>query len=235
MFSLRLGLAYVRMYYKTSVYKRKLGQNPERDIKVTVEIANQIFKDTGVSVHAIGTENIPSENGVLYVSNHQSSYDVYAFFVLLQRQLSFIAKEELRKYFNIGYYIEALGGILIDRDDIKGQVKSIRELTKRLNEGYNVAVYPEGTRRVDGQLGEFKSGSFKMAIKSKCDIVPITFYENYNALSSKKIKVKVSPPISYDIYKDMNTSELSEYVKNIIQTNLDEGFDVNDAKIIKVN
>lgn len=235
MFSLRLGFAYVRMYISTSLYKKKLGQDLQRDIKVTVNIANQIFKDTGVSVYEIGLDNIPDEQGVLYVSNHQSSYDVYAFFVLLQRQLSFIAKEEFRKYFNIGYYIEALGGILIDRNDVKSQVRSIRELTKRLSDGYNVAVYPEGTRRVDGQLGEFKSGTFKMALKSQCKIVPITFYENYNALETKKIKVKVSKAITYDEYKDMSTSELSEYVKSIIQNNLDEGFDIENAKIVKVN
>ncbi len=233
MFSLRLGLAYVRMYYSTSVYKKKLGQDYERDVATTVRIAAQIFKDTGVKVHAINTEYLPSENGVMYVANHQSSYDIYAFFVLIQKQLAFIAKEEFRKYFNIGYYIEALGGILIDREDVKSQVKSIRELTNRLKDGYNVGVYPEGTRHTDGSLGEFKSGTFKMALKSQCKIVPITFFENYNAIANKKIQVKVNAPIEYAQYKDMTTSELSEYVKAIIQKNLDEGFDESNAKIVE--
>ncbi|MFV0498886.1 MAG: lysophospholipid acyltransferase family protein [Bacilli bacterium] len=234
MFSLRLGLAYVRMYLTTSLYKRKLGKDKQRDIKKTIAIANQIFKDTHVETYVIDANNIPNENGIMYVANHQSSYDIYAFFVILQRQLAFIAKEEFRKYFNIGYYIEALGGILIDRSDVKSQIKSVRELTKRLENGTNVCVYPEGTRRTDGSIGEFKSGTFKMAIKSKCKIVPITFFENYNALKTKKIKAKVNKVINYEEYKDMSTSELSDYVKNIIQNDLNKGFDLNNAKIIKV-
>ncbi|MFV0425010.1 MAG: lysophospholipid acyltransferase family protein [Bacilli bacterium] len=235
MVSLRLGLAYVRMYYSTSKYKKKLGENLENDVVVTTKIAYQIFKDTGVKIQAVGMENIPSEQGVMYVANHQSSYDIYAFFVILQRQLAFIAKEEFRKYFNIGYYIEALGGILIDRDDIKSQVKSIRELTKKLQNGYNVGVYPEGTRRVDGTLGEFKSGTFKMALKSKCKIVPITFFENYNAIQNKKIKAIINKAIAFEEYEHMSTSELSDYIKNIIQKDLDEGFDETNAKDVKVN
>ncbi len=234
MFSLRLGLAYVRMYYSTSVYKKKLGKDLERDVKTTVKIAYQIFKDTGVKVKAVGLENIPDEDGVMYVANHQSSYDVYAFFVLLQRQISFIAKEEFRKYFNIGYYIEALGGILIERDDVKSQVKSIRELTNRLNDGFNVGVYPEGTRITDGSLGEFKSGAFKMAIKSKCKIVPITFHDNYDAIKNKEIKATIGKPISYEEYEGMNTNAIADYVKNIIQKDLNEGFDSANAKVVEV-
>lgn len=235
MFSVRLGLAYVRMYYTTSVYKKKLGKDYERDIKKTISIANQIFKDTGVVTYATGLENIPEENGVLYVANHQSSYDVYAYFVILQRQLAFIAKEEFRKYFNIGYYIEALGGILIERDDIRSQIKSIKELTNRLKDGYNVGVYPEGTRRTDGKLGEFKSGTFKMAIKSKCKIVPITYFDNHNAIKNKKIMANINKPITFEEYENMTTSELSDYVKNIIQNDLDKGFDHSNAKIVEVN
>ncbi len=235
MLSIRLGLAYVRMYYSTSKYKKHLGKDYERDIKTTVKIADQIFKDTGVVTYATGIENIPTENGVLYVANHQSSYDIYAYFVILQRQLAFIAKEEFRKYFNIGYYIEALGGILIERDDIRSQIKSIKELTNRLKTGYNVGVYPEGTRRVDGKLGEFKSGTFKMALKSKCMIVPITFHENYNAIKNKKIMATINKPITFEEYENMSTSELSDYVKQIIQNDLDKGFDYEKAEIIKVN
>ncbi len=235
MFSIRLGLAYVRLYYNLTVYKKNLGIDKERDVRTTIKIASQIFKDTGVKLSAVGVENIPNEDGVLYVANHQSSYDIYASFVILDKQLAFIAKEEFRKYFNIGHYIQALGGILIDRDDNKSQVKSIRELTKRLKEGYNVCVYPEGTRYDTGELGEFKSGAFKMATKSKCKIVPITFYDNYNAMKNKRIKAKISKPITSDVYEDMSTSELSEYVKAIIQSNLEEGFDESNAKKISVN
>lgn len=73
-----------------------------------------------------------------------------------------------------------------------------------------------------------------MAIKSKCKIVPITFYENYDAIKNKKIKAKISPAVTADVYENMSTSELSEYVKDIIYKNLKEGFDEANAKIVEV-
>ncbi len=71
-----------------------------------------------------------------------------------------------------------------------------------------------------------------MAQKSKCVIVPITFYDNYEVVQNKGnkvIKVKIDKPISYEDYDGMNTNEIANMVKSIIASNLERGFNHNEA------
>lgn len=132
----------------------------------------------------------------------------------------------------MGYYVRKMGGVLIDRDDVRSQVDVIVKLTKNIKEGLNVFIFPEGTRTKTGQLAEFKSGSFKIAIKTNYAVVPITFYDNHIVSTNRGdgiIKVKIDKPIRGDEYKGMTTSELSQKVETQIQENLNKGFDFNSA------
>ncbi len=225
-------LIYLRMYRHMLKYKGKIGENRERDIEAYVDISVKTMKIAKYNLEVIGLENIPEENGVLYTPNHQSFFDVFSIVMVLKRQLSFIGKKQFRHFFSVGTYIEGMDGILIDRDNVKSQVRLIRDLTAKLKAGLNVVVFPEGSRSRTGELGEFKSGSYKMALKSKCMIVPITFYDNHEVVQNKGnnlIKMKIDKPIMYEEYKDLKTNEISDLVKSIIEKNLQEGFNRNEA------
>ncbi len=229
---LRTLYIYVRLYYYIRKYRKLLGDDIHENAKYTTDLSFRAIHYGGYKIEVIGLENIPKENGVLYIANHQSFFDVFLTGAILNRQLSFLAKAQFRRFFNVGEFVESQDGILIDRDDVKSQVKMIRDLTKLLKKGNNVSLYPEGTRSKDGKLGEFKSGSFRMALKSECLIVPITFYDNYDVVKNKGnkiLKVKIDQPISHEEYDGLNTTELSSKVKAIIACNLEKGFDRSEA------
>ena len=62
----------------------------------------------------------------------------------------------------------------MDRENLRQSMQVINEAADAVKEGKNVILFPEGTRsRKGNQLLEFKSGSFKIAVKAKCPIVPV--------------------------------------------------------------
>ncbi len=228
-------LIYIKMYKYMLRYKKHLGKDRERDIEEYAFISRRTIEIAKYNVDVIGMENIPEHNGVLYTPNHQSFFDVFAIVAVLKKQLSFIGKKQFRHFFNVGLYIENMDGILIDRDDVKSQVMLIRELTNKLKSGLNVVVFPEGTRSKDGKINEFKGGSYKMALKSKCDIVPVTYYNNQEVVKNQGdtiIKMKIDKPITYEEYQGLKTSEVASMVQAIIQKNLDQGFNSDEAQRI---
>ncbi|TGL61923.1 1-acyl-sn-glycerol-3-phosphate acyltransferase [Leptospira ognonensis] len=234
-FLIRFIWTYFVTFFYLLTLKSKLTDDFFANATYGTRIGEKAVAAAGYRVKVIGLENLPGENGILYVANHQSFFDIFASLFIIKRQLGFIAKKQLKNFFYVGHYVEKLGGVLIDRDDIRSQVEVLTLLTKNVKAGYNAFIFPEGTRSPDGTLSEFKGGSFKIALKSKCKIVPITFFNNYEVVKNrgdKVIKVKIDPAISYPDYEKMNTAELSQFIQGKIQRNLDHGFDEKVAKSI---
>ena len=65
--------------------------------------------------------------------------------------------------------------LFMDRSDIKKGLQTILEGVEKLKNGISICIFPEGTRNIgeEGSLLSFKEGSFKMAAKSGCPILPI--------------------------------------------------------------
>jgi len=101
-------------------------------------------------------------------------------------------------------------------------------MTKRVKEGENFLIFPEGTRSRQGNiLLEFKGGSFKSAMNAKCPIVPVAIIDSYKAFdtnSIKKLTVQVHylKPLYYEDYKDMKSTEIAELVSSRIQQTIRE-------------
>ncbi|MCB1141782.1 MAG: 1-acyl-sn-glycerol-3-phosphate acyltransferase [Leptospiraceae bacterium] len=229
---LRFLWTYSVTFFYILLLKKNLKEDPRENVSIGMKISEKALKSAGYKILILGRENLPTEDGVLYVSNHQSFFDIFASLFFIQKQLGFVAKKQLENFFSVGYYVRKMGGVLIDRDDVRSQVDVIVKLTKNIKEGLNVFIFPEGTRTKTGQLAEFKSGSFKIAIKTNCTVVPITFYDNHIVSTNRGdgiIKVKIDKPIRGDEYKGMTTSELSQKVETQIQENLNKGFDFNSA------
>ncbi len=233
----RTAYLYIRLFYYLIKCRKEIKETPDENADLLIFLAKKAIKYGGKNVRAIGLENIPKENGVLYIANHQSFFDIYGSLAVVGKQLSFMGKKKLEKFFYVGDYIIASGGVLIDRDDVRSQMNLLKDIITLLKTNHNVVIYPEGTRSKDGSLSEFKSGSFRIAQKSKCKIVPITFYDNHDVAKhkTKTIKVKIDKPIEYTELENLSTKEIADKVKAVIQNNLNEGFDDNEAKDVNVD
>lgn len=112
---------------------------------------------------------------------------------------------------------------IIDREDLKQSMQVIVNVIREVKAGRNYLIFPEGTRSKNGNHpGPFKGGSFKTATKTKCPIVPVALIDSFKAFdtgSTERITVQVHilPPMYYEEYKDMHTTELAEEVKRRIE------------------
>ena len=135
----------------------------------------------------IGSERVPPEldgRGVILAPNHSSFLDPPILGISLQRPVTYLAKEYLFGSFFVGWVLQSIGAFPIKTrtDDFR----TIRELVRILKEGRCVAVFPEGTRSLDGELREPENGVGFLAAKSKAWVVPVYIEGTFEAFPKGK-------------------------------------------------
>lgn len=210
-------------------YRNKVVDCTDAELlEIVNKIVGTLKKSAKVDVLVDGEENLPTDTGYLFVCNHQTRADVVFVFDAIQRKMAFIAKDELENWFYIGRYIRRMGGELIDRDDVRSQLASINSMIDKLKNKEDVFIFPEGTCSHTKEMGEFKAGTFKIAMKSKAPIVPMVLHDSYKVLTDDKninsgaAKVSILKPIPYEEYQGMKSKELSAYVRDKINEKLFE-------------
>ena len=175
----------------------------------------------GVKVQILGKENMEKFPSKIYIGNHQSLLDIPVLFRSMPVNLFFVAKKELRKVPFMGWAMEKVGMIFIDRSDREKAMQSMHEAGEAIRSGRDVVSFPEGTRSKTGEIGPFKRGSFIIAKQGNIPIVPVAMYGALNILKpgSKvlrpgKVIVHVGKTIHPEQFKNMSTEELAEYVRN---------------------
>jgi 1-acyl-sn-glycerol-3-phosphate acyltransferase len=202
----------------------------ERD-ELAYDIARKwgynLIKASGSKIKVIGQENIPKDQAVLFVSNHQSYLDIPVLLGYIDKPKSFIAKAELSKYPLFSTWMKAMRCIFIDRSDVRQSLRAIKEGIKLLKNGYSLVIFPEGTRSKDGNLMEFKQGSLKLATKSGVPIMPVTINGTKDIMTRGTLFIKptdveiiISKPIFMDEETAKDSKALNERVRNIISENL---------------
>jgi 1-acyl-sn-glycerol-3-phosphate acyltransferase len=112
---------------------------------------------------------------VMFVANHSSWMDIYFVGVSIGWQnYKMVAKKELLKVPFLSKSLKVAKHILLDRDDLKSQLKTYKTGVKYLKNGVNLVTFAEGTRSANGRLGPFKKGAFRMATSVGASIVPIS-------------------------------------------------------------
>jgi 1-acyl-sn-glycerol-3-phosphate acyltransferase len=131
-----------------------------------------ILKTTGVRVSVEGIGRLTPGTTYVFVSNHQSIYDIPVIFASLPYQLRIIAKESLARFPVLGWHLKRGGHLFVDRKnpDRQGILARWRSL---VSEGLSLIIFAEGTRSRDGRVARFKAGSFLLAIEARLPIVPL--------------------------------------------------------------
>jgi len=129
----------------------------------------------GVKITVIGKENMPDE-AALYVGNHRSYFDILLMYIQCKRLTGFVAKDSIGKVPSLRVWMRYLYCLFLDRKDMKQGMKTILQAIEYVKQGISICIFPEGTRNDGEELSmlPFKEGSFKIALKTGCPIVPVS-------------------------------------------------------------
>lgn len=154
------------------------------------------------TVTITGTEHLP-DGPVIFMSNHQSNFDILALLAALPRRIYWIAKKELFEIPVFGPSMRRGGYIPLDRGDGRKALQSMDEAAATIHQGKSVVLFPEGTRTPDGNLLPFKRGGFILARKAAVPVIPVTINGSGAVnpagrirLYSGTIRITLHPPVA---------------------------------------
>ena len=131
-----------------------------------------------------GVEHLPRQGGVLIAANHQSYLDIPLIAMAAPRHVSFVARKSLANWSWLAYVMRQCGAVLVEPG--KADRAALREMTRHLEAGDCVAIFPEGTRTPDGRLQDFKQGALLAARSAKVPIVPCAIRGTFEAWGKGK-------------------------------------------------
>ncbi len=186
--------------------------------RVVVSLLSKFF--FRVKIH--GLENFPKEGPYIVCFNHKSVLDPPVLGALMPKKIYTMAKEELFDNPFLALIIRNLGVFPVKRG--KGDIAAIKTALKVLKEGKVFAIFPEGTRSKNGELGKAQPGVAMIAIKAQAPIIPIANQGNYKLFS--KMIINIGKPIRLDEYysqklKIEQFQEISDGIMSQIQVLLE--------------
>ena len=186
-----------------------------------------LIKMTGCKMTVTGRENIPKKEGLCFVSNHGSIFDIVLILAYSGRPVGFIAKKELQYIPFINLWIPVLGGLYIDRKNLRRSLQTINKGVSRIKSGGTMVIFPEGHRSRGQGLLPFHSGALKLATNALAPIIPIAitgtydvFEKNYRVCPGPVTVTFCEPIYTADIPSADRKHLLSEQVYQVISGTL---------------
>ena len=179
-----------------------------------------------------GKENIP-DGGCVMVSNHFRAIDCGFIARVYNKDIKFLAKEELFKNKLIAKIIKSYGAIPIDREN--PDMKSLLQAIKTIKNGHKLFLFPEGTRNRTGttKLQEIKGGAAVFAVKAKCPIVPIIIDKKAKIFRKTHLIIGKSFELSefYDKkFSDEDINLMGKIIKEKMIAEQDKLFEIIKSK-----
>ena len=181
----------------------------------------------GLSYEVRTTAKLP-DGPAVYLAKHQSAWETIAFPSIFP-PFMWVLKKELFYIPFFGWCLKALGHIGIDRKSGARAIKTINERGRKiLGMGFNIIMFPEGTRVEPGKMGPFNPGGVGLAINNGVPIVPVThnagrFWARRSFLKRPgKITVIIDEPIPTAGLPPSQRRKLTARVEEIIAKRLEE-------------
>ena len=178
----------------------------------------------GTKITCTGRENIPSDRPVLFVCNHRSDFDILVAMVCTTGCLGFVAKTELKKIPLLAQWMKLIRCVFIDRSNPKQALRAINEAIGNVKDGVSMWLFPEGTRSQGEEMLPFKEGSFRIAEKSSCPVVPVAmagtedmFEKHKPWIRAAHVKVHFAEPVMMEYLDRAEKKALTEKLYAQIQ------------------
>ncbi|QVK19038.1 1-acyl-sn-glycerol-3-phosphate acyltransferase [Mycoplasmatota bacterium] len=212
-------------YYMYLINKGKAVANEKiyKTMHLYGKLVNIILR---MNVTVYNYERFDPNKAYLITPNHQSNIDATIMAETFKDPISFVAKIALSRIIVVRDWMKLSGCFFLDKNDMRSQIKVMKQVEGKLNQRNSFVIFPEGKRSFTPEMNEFKSGTFKMATKTKADILPVTInhahkLKNNYPWRKTEIQVYIHDAISYETYQDMSTQEIATMVQKIVASKID--------------
>jgi 1-acyl-sn-glycerol-3-phosphate acyltransferase len=188
--------------------------------------AKSVFLIIGKKLHVNGLERIEKNGKYILIANHSSLFDIIAITSFFPG-ISWFGHERLLKIPVFSQILKMTDYVPMRRSSVKNTREMINRLIKK-SKGHTIAIFPEGTRTLNGKVSDFYRGFIHVLRASEINILPVTlngffilkpknrFYINF----SSRISVIIHEPVSRERLIDKDDSEIIDILKNIIESSL---------------
>ena len=184
----------------------------------------------GTKVTVIGEENVPKDQAVLYIGNHRSYFDIIITYARCPGLTGYVAKNDMEKVPLLRVWMKRLHCLFIDRENVKEALKTILAGIENVKNGISMCIFPEGTRnKTNSEMLPFKEGSFKIAEKSGCPIIPMAitnsadiFEDHMPRVKKTHVILEYGKPIYPNELDKEQKKKIGAYCQNIIAEMLEK-------------
>ena len=228
---LLLSLVYVIVTLPVLLYFKLIEKNhPEKRDRMAQHMIQWIFRRylaiSGVRLTVIGRENIPADQASLFVANHRSIFDIIATYPQFDRLCGYVSKDDFEKIPLFNTWMRLIGCLFFNRNDLKDGMRMLLNAVEKIKRGESVFIFPEGTRNKnesDLPLLPFHEGSFRIATKTNCPIVPVAisntaamFEKHLPRLKPCSVVLEFGQPIDPSAFSKAEQKHLGEHISQVI-------------------
>ena len=166
--------------------------------------------------YVIGLEHVPATGGAIFASNHLSFSDSIFFPLVVERRITFLAKQDyftgrgLKGRLTAGFF-RGVGQLPVDRSGGSASEAALRTGLKVLGRGDFLGIYPEGTRSPDGKLYRGKTGVARMALEADVPVLPVAMIDTEKIQPPGRkmptfgirVGIKIGAPLDFSRYEGM--------------------------------
>ncbi len=188
--------------------------------------SRRMVDEVGARIEVVGREHLEDRAPAVVMSNHQSHYDIPVLYQLLPGSVRMVAKKELFDIPIFGPALRAAEFIEVDRGDRAKAIESLQGARRLIESGITVWIAPEGTRSLDGRLGEFKKGGFILAEDAGVPILPVSIEGTRNILPAKTAKIQYGQQVRVTVHPRVKRADAAsrdewiERVRSVIASGL---------------
>ncbi len=195
---------------------------------------------SGIKLTVIGEENLAKDEGVLYVGNHCSYFDIVLSYCTFKTCTGYIAKKDLGQIPLLNVWMVLVGCFFLKRDNPRDGMRMIKKAAENIRKGNSMVIFPEGTRNKhedEALVQEFHAGSFHIAQKSGCKIVPMAIsgtadvFENHlPKVRPGHVIIQYGEPIDTSALDRAAMKKLPDTVRDIILKMREEHMSIMGSK-----
>jgi 1-acyl-sn-glycerol-3-phosphate acyltransferase len=165
-----------------------------------------------------GADTVPRSGPVIFAANHRAAVDTAVIALTAGRRVSFLGKAE---YFvgkglkgrAVASFLTALGYVPVDRANAKAGLDALQAARTVLHAGDAFAIYPEGTRSLDGKLHRGHTGVASLALATGAPVVPVALIgtERVQPVGARfprvrRVVVRYGTPLDFSRYEGLEGS-----------------------------